>query len=331
MTPPFFTVLMPAFNARDHIARAIRDLLRQSYRDFEILVVDDGSTDGTGDVVRSFRDDQIRLLELPVNMGLVAALNAGLAESRGHWIARQDADDRCRPRRLLHMRELIHSSPEGVLFYSRARLIDGRGLWRGTMSPPLTSGELRWDLSFRNAVPHTSAVFSREVVSEIGGYRGDNVTADFDLWSRLLRSGTAAGHPGMLVSYRIHSGSIMGRENAAPVSSTTEGLRGILTGNLREWLGATPEVSSRVAAAWLAPGSIPWDEYFTATEDLASHHRGIPPAVIAEEDLGLLHRAAGVSRDCAKGFLAAMKRHHPGRYRRMPAFRTLAARMTKGI
>jgi len=96
VSDPFFSVLLPAYNARAHIGSAIRDLLAQTFRDFEILVVDDGSRDGTGEVVGSFSDPRIRLITLPKNRGLVGALNSGLAEARGRWVARQDADDRCR-------------------------------------------------------------------------------------------------------------------------------------------------------------------------------------------------------------------------------------------
>jgi glycosyltransferase involved in cell wall biosynthesis len=78
METPFFSVLLPAFNARKHISDAIRDILRQRWRDFELLVVDDGSTDGTADEVRKFSDPRVRLLCLQENQGLVAALNHGL-------------------------------------------------------------------------------------------------------------------------------------------------------------------------------------------------------------------------------------------------------------
>lgn len=323
---------MPAFNAREDIARALRDLLSQSFRDFEILVVDDGSSDGTGEIVLGFRDARIRLVTLPGNRGLVGALNAGLAEARGLWIARQDADDRCHPSRLSLQHELVRSSPGAVLFYSRARLIDRRGWWRGSMRPPLTGEGLRWDLCFRNAVPHTSAVFPAELVRrELGGYRGDNVTADFDLWSRLLRLGTAAGHPRALVSYRIHSGSIMGREHAAPLRATTEGLRAILMENLRDWLGASGETCSLVASAWLEPGSVAWNDYFAATDALAGSHHGISLSLIAEEDLSLLHRAAGVSRECAERMLSSMQEVSPRRHDRLPLLRTLALRLTGRI
>jgi glycosyltransferase involved in cell wall biosynthesis len=332
VTGPFFSVLLPAFNARGHVARALRDLLGQTFREFEILVVDDGSDDGTGDVVKKFTDPRIRLLTLPENLGLVGALNAGLAGARAPWIARQDADDRCRPDRLARQRDLIGAHPDAALVYSRARLIDRHGWWRGSLRPPLTDAALRWDLCFRNAVPHTSAVFPAKLVrDELGGYHGDNVTADFDLWSRLLRRGRAVGDCELLVSYRNHGGSIMGKENAAAKKSGNAGLREILCRNLREWVGASVEGANRIAQAWLAPSDVGWPRYFSARENLAAHVPAAAHEVVAEEDYTLMHRALAASPQCAAAMLDAMRAICPARLAALPQPRTLITRLLKGF
>ena len=328
MSTPFFSVLLPAYNAAEHIGNALGDLLKQSFRDIEIIVVDDGSSDGTADVVRRFNDRRIRLISLSTNQGLVGALNAGLSEAHGEWIARQDADDRCRRDRLDRQRNLIGKTPGAVLLYSRARLIDERGWWRGTMSPPLTDRELRWDLCFRNSVPHTSAVFPTALVrDELNGYAGDNVTADFDLWSRLLRNGVAVGDESSLVSYRNHAGSIMGKENAGTAKQSNAGVARILEENLQEWAGAGSEMAGRISAAWLDPSSVEWKEYFSFTEQLVTLRPTLSSALIAEEDYTLMHRAFGVSRECAVSMLKAMQSIAPKRYRALPQPRTLMIRM----
>ncbi|MFM7374407.1 MAG: glycosyltransferase family 2 protein, partial [Chthoniobacterales bacterium] len=92
MSNPAVTVLMPAFNAGRFIAASIRSVLAQDFEDFELLVIDDGSTDGTAAVIENFRDKRIRLLRNETNCGLVETLNKGLREARGTWVARQDAD-----------------------------------------------------------------------------------------------------------------------------------------------------------------------------------------------------------------------------------------------
>ena len=327
MNSPFFSILLPAYNAGGHISDALRDLLAQTYGDFEIIVVDDGSTDGTKDAVKQFKDRRVRLIPLSSNRGLVGALNAGLAEARGEWIARQDADDRCRADRLERQKQLLIESPGAVLLYSRARLIDERGWWRGTMRPPLIDRELRWDLCFRNSVPHTSAVFPTALVRDgLNGYAGDNVTADFDLWSRLLRNGTAVGDVESLVSYRNHSGSIMGRENADKEKRSNIGLTPILEKNLREWSGASGGEARVIASAWLDPAEADWGGYFSIREHLASASPLPVPSLIAEEDYTLMHRAAGVSRECVAAMLRAMKSIAPMRYQALPQPRTFMTR-----
>lgn len=328
LSQPFFSVLLPAYNAREHIGRALRDLLAQTFRDFEILVVDDGSTDGTADVVGGVRDSRIRLIRLPKNGGLVAALNAGLAEARAPWIARQDADDRCRADRLMRQRRLIEADPGASLVYSRAGLITSRGWWCGTLRPPVTDAALRWDLCFRNPVPHTSAVFPLERVRGTG-YAGDNVTADFELWSRLLREGRAVGDAECLVSYRIHRGSIMGRENRSADKSANPGLREILTSNLREWAGACESEVGPITTAWLDPARAAWVAYFVIREKLAASFPDA--ALIAEQDYTLMHRALAVSPKCAAEMLAAMREVCPARCAELPQPRTMLVRMLRGF
>lgn len=330
MSNPFFSVLLPAYNARVHIRRTLSDLAAQTFRDFEIIVVDDGSTDGTEEIVKGFPDPRIRLLRLPENRGLVGALNAGLAEARGKWIARQDADDRCRPDRLGRQSQLISRNPEAVLFYSWATLIDERGWWRGTLRPPVDDAGLRWDLCFRNPIPHTSAVFPVNLVrNEMGGYSGDNVTADFDLWSRLMRKGVAVGDNARLVSYRNHGSSIMGRENSSAEKRSNSGLREILVRNLREWSGASE--AERIASAWLAPAEAGWAGYFSLREKLAKESSNQTAKLIAEEDYTLMHRALGVSVKCAATMLSAMRRICPERYAALPQPRTVITRLMRGF
>jgi hypothetical protein len=169
------------------------------------------------------------------------------------------------------------------------------------------------------------------VRDELGGYAGDNVTADFDLWSRLLRKGSATGHGECLVSYRNHSGSIMGRENAGRDKRSNDGLRRILTWNLQEWGGATAEEAARIAGLWLEPSEIGWPGYFSITGRLAG--KGLAPgrSLVSEEDYTLMHRAVSVSPRCAGTMLLAMRQFSPQRYAALPQPRTLVTRLLHGF
>jgi len=332
LSSPIFSVLLPAYNARKHIRRALSDITAQTFRDFEVVVVDDGSDDDTADIVNSVSDPRIRMIRLPENRGLVGALNAGLAAAKGKWIARQDADDRCRPNRLERQHQLISRNPNAVLFYSWATLIDERGWWRGTLRPPVDDAGLRWDLCFRNPIPHTSAVFPTDLVrNEMGGYSGDNVTADFDLWSQLLRKGSAAGDNACLVSYRNHGSSIMGRENSSSEKRSNSGLREILLRNLCDWSGASEADAERIASTWLAPAEAGWAGYFSLREKLAKGSTNQNAGLIAEEDYTLMHRALGVSVKCAATMLSAIRSVCPARYAALPQPRTVITRLVRGF
>ena len=332
MGTPFFSVLLPAFNARHHIGAAVRDILGQTFRDFELLVVDDGSTDGTSECVAKFSDPRLRLIRLPANQGLVAALNAGLQEARGKWIARQDADDRARRDRLEKQARLLSETPGAVLVYSHARLIDAFGLWRGRLRPPLDDSGLRWDLCFRNPIPHTSAVFPLHLVREdLGGYRNCKACEDYDLWSRLLRHGKAVGSPETLVSYRNHAASIMGQEHAVQAERKNPALHEIMSKNLQDWLAASAAEVDLVASAWLDPKNASWEDYFASTNRLASGQLRPHHALLAEQDFTLLNRAASVSVGVALKMLAILKKNFPERYATLPEPRTFLYRIYKKI
>ena len=332
MPNPFFSVLLPAFNAKAHIGAAIRDILAQTFRDFELLVVDDGSTDGTSECVAKFSDPRLRLIRLRVNQGLVAALNAGLHEARGKWIARQDADDRSRRDRLEKQARLLSENPGTVLVYSQARLIDTHGLWRGKLRPPLEDAGLRWDFCFRNPIPHTSAVFPASLVREdLGGYRNCKACEDYDLWSRLLCHGKAVGSPETLVSYRNHAASIMGQEHAVQAERENPALREIMSKNLQDWLKASAAEDDLVASAWLDPQNASWEDYFAATNRLACGPLRPHQSLLAEQDFTLLNRAASVSADVALEMLAALKKTSLDRYAALPQPRTFITRLLKRI
>lgn len=326
---------MPVFNAGRYLQQAVTDVLRQTFRDFELLVVDDGSTDDSLAVARGFDDPRIRILDLGKNRRLVGALNAGLEEARGQWIARQDADDRCHRDRLEQQRQILEMNPEAVLIYSQARLIDGRGWWRGSLNPPVDDPGLRWDLCFRNAVPHTSAVFPAALVRDrLGGYRGDNVTADYDLWSRLLRLGPACGVPRPLVSYRNHASSIMGQDRQNALDSRLVELGRIRRENLQAWLHATDDEADVVAKAWIRPGEADWARYFEVTREWASRASvcGLRADhdVLREEDYTLLHLARGIGREHGRRFLDVMAEKCPERRAALPWVRTLLTRWRGG-
>ncbi|HLB25505.1 MAG TPA: glycosyltransferase [Nitrospirota bacterium] len=194
MTPEV-TVLMPVFNAPDTLPAAVRSVLRQSFRGFELIIVDDGSTSGL-EALHSFGrlDRRVRVISLP-RTGIAGALNAGLREARAALIARMDADDFCHPRRLEFQVNFMRDNPEISLLGSRVRKFPRRSLMGGMLhyerwiNSVTTPDEIRRDLFVESPFAHPSVMFRRDAALSLGGYRDLGWPEDYDLWLRMAEAG----------------------------------------------------------------------------------------------------------------------------------------------
>jgi len=210
---PVVTVLLSVYNGGPYIRRAVASILAQTFGDFEFIIIDDGSTDGTAAILDAFDDPRIRRITHPVNRGLTASLNEGLALARGQYIARQDADDVSLPDRLARQVAYLQAHPDIVVVGAQARLIDaaGRRIPDHMLAKPLTPAGVRFKLLFDGPLIHSSVMFRRDVVQgRFGGYDPSWPTnQDYELWSRLAQAGCAmANLPDVLVEHRHHGGQI---------------------------------------------------------------------------------------------------------------------------
>jgi glycosyltransferase involved in cell wall biosynthesis len=207
-------VLLPAQNAEGVLAEAVESVLQQTYRDFELILIDDGSTDGTRTIMESFarRDGRVRVMAHP-HLGMGASLNRAIAAIESTWVARMDADDVMMPTRLERQLAFLDAHPDVavascLLYYINA---GGRVLARST-SDLLTVQD--FDSYVRSnrliAVPHPGAIMNREVVLAVGGYRPRFWPADdLDLWNRIAEAGhRILVQPEYLLKYRIHGASV---------------------------------------------------------------------------------------------------------------------------
>lgn len=219
---PEVTVLMPVYNAEEYLCASIDSILAQSYADFEFLILNDGSTDASLDVIRSYADSRIRVVNNARNLGLARTLNEGLRLASGELIARQDQDDISHPRRLEQQRVFLAGHPDVALLGTRAWVIDQegryrglcvtnqRGQYRGLADYPCSGEGIRWELLFDNCFIHSSVMFRKNVIrDELGGYDAAlSFCHDYDLWSRVALRHRVANVPQRLVAYRIHSDSM---------------------------------------------------------------------------------------------------------------------------
>lgn len=203
MSVPAVSVVLPVYNAEAYVAESIASILGQTHRDLELIVVDDGSTDATPSVVRSFTDPRIRHVHQP-NQGVVKALNAGLAHARGAMIARHDADDSAMPERLAEQLAFLHAHPDVGLVGTWARVIDTAGNEVGTLRHPTGHSAITYASIFDAALVHPSVMFRRDVLERTGPYQDDpDVFEDHAMWDRMLRTTHAANIPQYLMRYRM--------------------------------------------------------------------------------------------------------------------------------
>jgi hypothetical protein len=202
---PTVSVIVPAYNQARYLAAALDSALAQSYRDFELLVVDDGSTDETPALIASY-GDRLQAIRQP-NQGLAPARNSGIAAARGRWLAFLDSDDRWRPDYLATMMAALAGAPEAVAAFSAWRYIDASGQPMAQSVVPFGGDERRLadELTWRNSLLPSAAVASRTAVERCGRFDPElSACEDWDLWLRLQPLGRLLLVPAPLMEYRTH-------------------------------------------------------------------------------------------------------------------------------
>ena len=234
---PRVTVLMPVFNRERFLDEAIQSVIAQDFADFELLIVDDGSTDGTPEMLRAWaqRDARIVVITSPQNQGIPAALNFGLDHARAPYVARLDSDDVMTPRRLAAQAAVLDSHPEVVLVSCAYETMDSEGNYLGTWRGDEPHEVVTYLLNFYNIVGGGGQVMFRrsEVLAE-GGYASEYPSSeDYDLWVRLLRRGRILTLPLVGMKQRQHNARSAVQYATVKRANWTE----IMTQSLGRYLG----------------------------------------------------------------------------------------------
>lgn len=212
-TIPRVSVVMAAHNVGPYVEAAVNGILRQTYADFELIVIDDGSTDDTWEVLTRLaaQDGRICLERNRVNLGISATRNRGTAIARGELLAIVDADDISLPYRLEKQVAYLDEHPEiGVVGGQLLTFLEKEGEFLPASALfALTPGHAAWHLHFARPVMHPTAMLRRSLLIKVGGYRPEYVIAgDCDLWQRLGRHTKMANLPDILIHYRRHDSNI---------------------------------------------------------------------------------------------------------------------------
>ena len=177
---------MPVYNVAPFVADSIESILNQSFKDFEFIIIDDGSTDGTADVIQSYGDHRIVSVQRR-HLGTVYQLNFGLAVSRGDYIARQDGDDWSHPKRFEKQFDFLESRPDYAVVSSAMGLVDEKGRPLKVLRYP---AEPNYDdLMKRCCISHAASMWRKDIHDFVGGYDeqfNKNCCEDYDLWLRVV-------------------------------------------------------------------------------------------------------------------------------------------------
>lgn len=207
---PRVSVVMAVHNGERYVGAAVDSILDQQFGDLELIVIDDGSTDRTAEIVRQRGDPRVRLIANARNLGLAPSLNVGLAAARGEFVARLDADDVALPQRLMRQVAFMDAHRQVALLGSWYVEIGADGTPRAESKPPTRHWDLRWHLCLYCPFAHSAMLWRRTLVAERVGQYDERLaySMDLDLWRRIAEVLQVANLPESLLYLRAHEQSM---------------------------------------------------------------------------------------------------------------------------
>ena len=204
MKNPLISVILPVYNSEKYLYKSIDSILKQTFTEFELLILNDGSSDSSEEIINSFDDERIRIFSHE-NMGLSATLNKGINLSRSNLIARQDADDISCPNRLEFQFNYMSNNYKCNLLGTSAQIIETDQIVNRFIRPPLDDLDCKFQLLFKNCFVHSSVMFRKSILKTVGLYslnQDRRLAEDYDLWSRISRISKVSNLIDTLVYYR---------------------------------------------------------------------------------------------------------------------------------
>ncbi len=207
---PTVSVVIPVRNEQRYVAEALDSILKQTFDDFEVIVIDDASDDETPQILANYTDPRVRIKTNPQAMGVGGALNAGLALARGTYIARMDADDIAKPQRLEKQVAFLERHPDIGLVSSNTCIIDENGTLQEEIYPGrgFAPAALRWELFWSFPIVHPTVMMRADLLKSVGGYPPNRVAEDYALWMTLRNVTNFQVLDAVHLSYRRHSNRV---------------------------------------------------------------------------------------------------------------------------
>ncbi len=207
MSTPRVSVLFPVYNDERFVSRAIQSILVQTFADFELIVVDDGSTDGTVKILEAFADPRIRIV-FDSHQGVSAALNRAISLAGGEYLARMDSDDTSRPDRLERQSDFLDQHPDYGMVGSACEIVTEDGSRVGSFPVPQLDAEVRAAMIWGNPIVHSSVMIRKSVLDEVGFYDPNYMWEDYELWWRIISRYKVANLPDQLVARTNREASV---------------------------------------------------------------------------------------------------------------------------
>jgi glycosyltransferase involved in cell wall biosynthesis len=206
------SVVMPVFNAEKFLAYAIESILNQTYPDFEFIIIDDGSTDDSLEIINKYekQDDRIKVIINNGNIGLAKSLNKGIELAKGKYIARMDADDISLPERFEKQISFLENNPSIGVLGTSFKLIDGKNIVQRKIDVFSDSHLIRWGMFFKCQMAHPSVMMRNSIFKDLGIRYEESLSSasDYDLWFQILSHYDMANLSTSYFLYRIHKNRI---------------------------------------------------------------------------------------------------------------------------
>ena len=248
------SVLMPAYNAEQYILQSVQSVLGQTREDFELIVVDDASTDRTLDILSGIRDHRLRIIENATNLGVVASGNRAMASAAGRYVARVDADDYCFPTRFAKQLAFLDNHPDTMIVGTEMSVLKRGTIHFNRQRAHPDPQIVRWMLHLSNPVGNPSTMFRADIVDKLGEYLREpfQYAEDFDFSHRVLRLGDISVLPEHLVIYRQHASNLTLTRRSGMIARTTAVLRNVYA----DLLGPDQDDGAALVARHLVAGEV---------------------------------------------------------------------------
>lgn len=211
------SVLMPVYNGEKYLKGAIDSVFSQTFNDFELIIINDGSSDNSLEIIKSYSDKRLKLINNEKNQGLIKSLNIGLKECTGKYTARIDQDDIALPHRLIKQYEFMENNPDIDLVGSWTECIDPIGKKIKISRNQTKPISIKYEFIFNNVMFHSSIFFKTDLIRKNGGYSEEFIhSEDYEMYSRPGKELTCANIPEILFKLRIHNESITGSDTTQP-------------------------------------------------------------------------------------------------------------------